>query len=260
MTAVSDTYLWRKQWRIDYEHGLTRMVDAAPTTERVRALVHAGWSIRAIADAAGASYTVLSAAYRGKKRWIIRGTAAAVLAVQVRDMIARSRPADFVPNVGTKRRLQALLANGWTHPELHERSGLRTSVLITQPGKWVTRRTHDAIVALYEDLWDLPGPSDVTRKRARRLGYVPPLSWDDDEIDDPSAAPYQPQESRARSRDEIVAEARRLADQPFSIAAARIGISPQTLDRALCRAGQYELARRLRDNNPPRPSQKEWTA
>jgi hypothetical protein len=36
----------------------------------------------------------------------------------------------------------------------------------------------------------LLGPSSQTRARAARLGYKPPLAWDDDTIDDPTTEDY----------------------------------------------------------------------
>lgn len=260
MTVMSSTYAWRKRWRLDHERGLTRTVDAGPTAERLRALADAGWSIGAIADAAGLSRTALHGIYRGDQNRVARTTETAVLAVKMRDLIARSNRRNFVPKVGTQRRIQALLAIGWTHQDLRERSGLITAVLVSQGGKWVSRGNHDRIVALYEELWDVPGPSDITRRRSARLGYVPPQTWGDDEIDDPLAKPHLLPDKKIRSGDELVAEARLLADQPLDVAARRIGVSPSALEAALIRAGHNGLVHRLRANNPPRSTRKEWSA
>ena len=48
---------------------------------------------------------------------------------------------------------------------------------------FVALATHDRIAAAYDELAMRPGPS----ARNRRLGYPPPLAWDD--IDDPAATP-----------------------------------------------------------------------
>src|SRR5690606_16440082 len=72
-------------------------------------------------------------------------------------------PHRFLPPTAPRRRIRALLALGWPHPELHARSGVRTSVTLNQAGEWVTRATADAITALYNDLAMTPGPSARTR-------------------------------------------------------------------------------------------------
>jgi hypothetical protein len=49
-------------------------------------------------------------------------------------------------------------------------------------------RTKDAIVALYNALWDQPGPSKRTADIAKSKGWLPALAWDDDLIDRPEHA------------------------------------------------------------------------
>lgn len=93
---------------------------------------------------------------------------------------------------GTRRRLQALSALGHTSATLAVRLGLtpsRVRELATETCR-VRASTYERVAALYDDLSMVPGASDRTRAIALRRGWVPPLAWDDDEIDDPIAVPH----------------------------------------------------------------------
>lgn len=97
-----------------------------------------------------------------------------------------------VPSIGTARRLQALATMGWTMVELAERLGtcpayLRKTARADRDRVW--RDTATAVADLYDQLWDQHGRSTITASRARAKGWVPPLAWDDDTIDDPNAEP-----------------------------------------------------------------------
>ena len=81
------------------------------------------------------------------------------------------------------------MAIGWRKSDL-EAAGVPAAQLVTRPDRgWVAaagwRRTRD----VYDRLSMTPGPSQVCRDRARARGYLPPLAWDDDSIDDPRAVP-----------------------------------------------------------------------
>lgn len=109
------------------------------------------------------------------------------------------RPA-LVDVTGTRRRLRALLAIGHSHSEMACRLGTtaqRLNVVVhdTGPGT-VTRRTAAGVRALYDQLWDVPGSSARARAVASTRGWVPPLGWDDDDIDDPAAVPARPGPAR----------------------------------------------------------------
>src|SRR6188472_2200859 len=61
--------------------------------------------------------------------------------------------------------------------------GRNTAMLLSQSGRWVTRSSHDAVAAMYRQLPAREGPSQATRTRARRMGFVSPLGWDDIDLD-----------------------------------------------------------------------------
>jgi predicted transcriptional regulator len=96
-----------------------------------------------------------------------------------------------VPAVGTHRRLQALAAIGWN------RAHLAAELKVTKPavGQWLTRdvvysSTALRVSELYARLGDTPGASERTRRHAASVGWLPPIAWDEDTIDDPATPPY----------------------------------------------------------------------
>lgn len=99
--------------------------------------------------------------------------------------------ARLVPGIGSRRRLQALNALGWTLKQLAAELGWSiqaTQAVTTGVHPLVRASTRDAIAALYDRLGATRGPSEVARTKALRRGYMPPQAWDDD-IDNPAAAP-----------------------------------------------------------------------
>lgn len=92
--------------------------------------------------------------------------------------------------VGVHRRIHALARIGWSYPMLAARLGLVGSAVhqFTRSAT-VTPATYARVAALYDELWDKPGPSNWVRAYAERQGWPPPLAWDDDSIDDPKARP-----------------------------------------------------------------------
>jgi hypothetical protein len=95
-----------------------------------------------------------------------------------------------IPEFRVRRRLQALMAIGWPTRELAKHMGYA-------PGQslfWLYSGVYEQTVDVFERVCDLfdslcmtPGPSVITRKRAARAGWLPPLAWDD--IDDPNEHP-----------------------------------------------------------------------
>lgn len=93
------------------------------------------------------------------------------------------------PSIGTVRRLQALGWCGWTRADIARVTGVH----LTYEGRLVTDATAAAVARAY-DLLSIMQPPDTfdntqARRAARRLGWAPPLAWDEIAIDDPDAAP-----------------------------------------------------------------------
>lgn len=97
----------------------------------------------------------------------------------------------MVDATGTRRRLQALSCLGWTFETVADDFGVsRTSVQQWAANPRVYRRTAARIARFYALHSDTAGPSPRAAARARTAGWVPPIAWDDDSIDDPAAQPY----------------------------------------------------------------------
>lgn len=175
---------------------------AAPVRAHVRTLTTAGLGLPQIAKCSGVHASSISFLLYGKPsknlappRQIVRSNATAILGVTDTELAAGAR----VAAVGAQRRAQALVAVGWSLSELARETGIAPSGLrrVVYEGV-VWKATADKITAAYERLWDRAPAQDTPRRRAavtqaRRLaerkGWFPPLAWDDDQIDDPTAVP-----------------------------------------------------------------------
>jgi hypothetical protein len=101
----------------------------------------------------------------------------------------RSRSVD---KFGTVRRIRALQALGWSAEELSRRIGHSRAYLhmvINHTRGTVHRTTAEKVAAVYDELCMTPGPSPLTRTRARRNGWLPPLAYDDIDAPDGLARP-----------------------------------------------------------------------
>jgi transcriptional regulator with XRE-family HTH domain len=162
-------------------------VPAEPVRQHVARLRALGWTIEQIADAAGVSNWVPAQVARGTARRLWKDRAEAVLSVP-------AEPRDShrgVDSTGTRRRVQALAWMGWPCAEIARRAGTTPSSLRTliQPRRRVSYALAGRVADVYEELSMQAGPSLIAARKARSLGFAPPLAWDDDTIDDPAAAP-----------------------------------------------------------------------
>ncbi len=168
-------------------NGLVRMVDAEPVRQHVQTLQARGYTTSGIATAAGVGNQLIEYLLTTARKVHSR-TAAAILAV--------NHPAGLVDATGTRRRLQALAAIGWTFAQMADHLGYNdaTTVHHWTRSTRVTQSTAAAAAELYDAAWDKPQPpslaADRSRRTAARKGWPPPLAWDDDEIDDPNARPH----------------------------------------------------------------------
>lgn len=104
-----------------------------------------------------------------------------------------------VSSIGTHRRLQALIACGWSVSKLAAQlSRTPRAVQKLLARQHVRASTARRIQRLYDDLWDQSPPMSTGPDRramsqalnmAARRGWQKPLCWDDDLIDDPTAKP-----------------------------------------------------------------------
>lgn len=91
---------------------------------------------------------------------------------------------------GTHRRIRALMRLGWPTQHIADLGPWKTgaAVLVLTRNPTCTEANEAAIRRIYDQLSMKLGPSVVTRNRAIRAGWLPPLAWDD--VDDPAEDPH----------------------------------------------------------------------
>lgn len=245
-----------ERWRVRQRaYGRAAYVDAEPARRHVRTMMAAGMGLGQVARVSEVPYGTLSALLYGDatrglspSRRIRPGTARALLAVEVSlDTMARGATMD---GTGTRRRLQALVTIGWPQTALAGQLGMDQSNItrLIRSERSVAVSTALRVRALYDRLWDTPPPQDScsekiaasrSRRMARQRGWVPPMAWDDEQLDDPAAAPdpgTEPQRAvGAQPKLPPADELRFLTSCGESIAglATRFGVSETTVRRTL---------------------------
>lgn len=250
---------WTKKWRIEASRGQMRTTGPERAQAHVQALIaQHGVSVRSIGEVAGTGPAIISDLNRGIRRGMMKETEAKILAVTPAAIFSRPNQTGYVPSIGARRRLQALLVMGWRHQDLSPRLGFRTGTLNHQAGEWISQRKHDAVKELYAQLWNVKGPATaLSVRRIAKAGYAPPLAWDDDTIDDPAATPDTGAKIYAQGRapegalkhaDAVVEDAEFLVDSgcTWHNLPGRLNIAPLALERALHRAGRGDLIHRAK--------------
>lgn len=189
-------------------YGIDAYVDAAPAREHVQQLRAAGMGYRRIALVAGVTSNSVSTLLYGRpgsagltpRQQIRPALAAALLAVPVPGPVGLA-PGAVTDPTGTRRRLQALVAMGWSVARIAAHSGVNRQRLDAAlvGRRRILVRTAAAIARAYDDLWDAVPPKATkgqriakakAQSRAERNGWLSPMAWDDDTIDDPDAQPH----------------------------------------------------------------------
>lgn len=182
--------------------GRSSLVDAQPVRDHVHRLLDAGVTRGQIEQRSGVHRTairhLLGTGSDGRlaAARIRRDTADRLLAVTTARVGGET--SGLVDPAGTSRRLQALVAVGWTQSALAIRLEMLPANFsrLIRGNHPVRIATRDAVRALYDELWN-QSPADTTpsqrRARTQALGFAatrgwpPPQAWDDDLIDDPDA-------------------------------------------------------------------------
>ena len=175
----------QRDYRRRTAHRGTQSVSNEMVKAHIARLQRDGWTRSEIARAAGLYRETLNRAAHGTKR-IYRTTHDAVLSVQG-DPAA---PHTLVDATGTRRRLQALAAEGWSWAEIDKVRGADNGCYgcRTMNQKTVTKAFADDITAVYEKLAGTKPPAvtpyqrravTFQRNRARAAGWAPSLCWDD---------------------------------------------------------------------------------
>lgn len=248
--------------------GTSPWTDAAPIRAHIEQLLIRGMSRHQIGELAGLHRTIIRNLVIGQPHAnqppasrIRRDNAAKLLAVgftpcaPVPNTTTRNRQAGVtIDNTGTRRRLEALMANGWSARELSRRLGHHGHALQLPKYRRCTSNTATAVAQLYAELESTPGPSQPMRTYYRGRGYLPPGWWDPDTIDDPDATPagltYQPLGDGPAidvdmHRDDQVAILTRAGLTPTQIA-SQLGCSRKTIVRAVTRNTTERPGKRIR--------------
>jgi len=195
---------------------------AEPVRQHVRRLQAAGMPVRAVSRRLGYGRDGLDYLMYGDEDHKVgervereRGEAVLAYWPTLADFpdLARIDP------TGTRRRVQALEVLGFQQTVMAERVGISSGSLSRAlNSKRVTAQIARSVLAAYNELWNkqpedygvLQWVADRTRRKAAAHGYVGPLAWDDDTIDDPNAQPMLDAGSDAEAYDEVAV--RRYAD------------------------------------------------
>jgi hypothetical protein len=148
----------------------------------------------------------------------------------------------LIDGTGTRRRLRALAALGWPRRVLAERLNTRLSyagaLMYKNRVHWDTAAR---VAAVYDELSMTIGPSPRAASDAKAKGWPVPLDWDEEDIDNPDAAPvHAPNPSngggplRDIEREEKVMELTRAGVSVGNIV-ARLGVGERYVNRVRAR-------------------------
>jgi hypothetical protein len=181
-------------------------VDAEPTRQHVARLRDAGVGLKQIAKVSGVAHGTMWKLIYGKpgpdgvNRPSKRITYDTAIRIQtVHPTAAVLAGGAKVPAIGTQRRLQALVAIGWSQSKLANRLGMQ----ISNFGKLfdhaqVFASTERKVRALFDELCDVAPPHDGHRQliaynrsinMAREREWPHPGAWLGIDMDDPAAHP-----------------------------------------------------------------------
>lgn len=172
----------------------SNLVDAEPVRQHVESLRARGMGVRQIADTAGVArnslqYLLYGIPKRGlpPARHVHIMNAKRVLAV--RFDVETLDGQTLIDGTGVRRRIQALVAQGWNNRAIAARLGLSVPGLgrLLTAGK-VQAKTHRMVVAVHRELWNVQPPQEtvlqrkwvaLSKRRAMENGWVPTQAWDD---------------------------------------------------------------------------------
>ncbi|MGW4493828.1 hypothetical protein [Streptomyces sp. NPDC004376] len=179
----------RKRRKVNAQLGRPAIVDAAPARQHLTRL-RATMTWDQIHTAAGRESGNLRAIFNGTRQRILTTTHNRVLAIRPQAPASGK----YVDAAGTRRRLQALRAIGWSSHVIAARSGLhetRIQTICTSLQPTVRQSIATKVQKVFAELHATPAPAGRSATRTRGFAaeqrWAPPAAWDD--IDNPAAAP-----------------------------------------------------------------------
>lgn len=236
--AENDTRVAKLKAYGRYDSGL---VDAEPVRQHLLMLIEFGIGYKRVAALSGVGITPVRSIIWGRMdpgprkgeipKRIKRENAERILAVKP-DLasLAARRP---IPSRGAHRRLQALVARGWSLKKLAALIGASPSNMSSLMKRdRVTVATHLAVAAVYDELWDVTPPKDEWRdsiaysrslSHAQARRWLPPMAWDDIDNDPEPPVP----DDNGDELDETAVE--------LAVAGERVRLTPAERREAVAR-------------------------
>lgn len=175
------------------------LVDAEPVRQHLLHLREHGIAFTRVAELTGLhTATVGGFLYalgpkRPRKKRATPEIAAKILAIK-----PGTASPGIVDGTGTRRRIQALVANGWPMRALGPHIGVNPATVCRLAAQQTLySKTAEAVAAAYRQLRDenpedhgiTPGSACKARNTAARRGWAGPAYWDDDDFDNPDFQP-----------------------------------------------------------------------
>ena len=182
-------------------YGRSKFTPTVQVREHIDLLLNAGFGIRQIHKLSGVPQSTIGRIIYGRTergegpaKRILKTTEEKILAVK--PVLENLAPSQIIDGTGTIRRLRALIAVGWSGPQIAARMGYSDTNFyhLVHSRERVYVSTALRVREVYDELWDQDPPQGtrferaaVTRAKrtALALGWAPPMAWDDDRIDDP---------------------------------------------------------------------------
>lgn len=223
--------------------------DAEPVRAHVRNLMAAGLGIQTIARLSGVSSGGMTKLLYGERRRnlapskrVRRETADKLLAI--RPTLALLADSARIDALGTRRRLQALVAAGWPQRTIAAASGLDGQLVHEAiRADSVEAATARAVCRVYLQL-RYADPADYGAQlrfidQAKRIataeGWLGPGYWDDDELDDPDFVPATEDTPRFIALAEDGLELEQRQGYTRQQAADRLGVTKDYLQASITR-------------------------
>lgn len=187
-------------------------LDSAEIADHLSSLLAVGWTLPLLEQETGVDQEHLRSLHSGIDNDLDHGATIAAFGLGC-------RPGQrWAPALGSWRRTQALTAMGWSLERQAQELALTTATLECLSGtELIDGRLWQAIDSLY-NRWSMTlGPDTDLMSQARSAGVTPPLGWDDDEIDHPSARSLAEVKSKRAIVDEAVIERRCGGDTTVAI-------------------------------------------
>lgn len=187
-------------------------LDPAEIADHLSSLLAVGWTLPLLEQETGVDQEHLRSLHSGTASDLNHAATLAAFGLGC-------RPGQRVaPALGSWRRTQALTAMGWPLERQAQELAIKTATLESlSSAELIDGRLWQAINSLYNH-WSMTlGPDADLMAQARSAGVAPPLGWDDDEIDHPSARSLAETKSKRAIVDEAVIERRCGGDTTVAI-------------------------------------------